>query len=184
MRNPVGLLTAIALVVVGVGVVRPHTIRLIHESWEPVVKEQLEVPLNEQASVEVSQLGDYVVFLEGPAGDPLWITAAETWVQMLDWRTHQPLGATRHGVDFSYELDGRRAQSISRVTVLQAGFYEPSLSNTDSIDLHARGFKLTMSPAKLVVEQSRRAGSLKVGGIAVGIVMGIIALSMLARRQS
>ena len=182
MRNPLGILVAIALVFVGVGVVRPHTVRLIDESWETVVRERLEASLADRASIEVERLGDYVVFLEGPASDSLWATAGDTWVQLLDWQTRLPLQATKHGVDYSYELDGRRAVGLSQVTVSRSGIYEISFGRIDPSDLHARGFKLALSPRQQVIEQSRRATSMLVGGIAVGIVMCIIALTMLARK--
>jgi len=184
MRNLVGILIVIVLVVVGVGVVRPHTVRLMHEAWEPVMTEQIEVPLDKQASVELNQTGDYVVFLEGPAGDALWDTAAGEWLQLVDWQTHHPLRTTRQGVDYSFELDGKRSQSLSRVTVAQAGTYEASLGDTALSDLHARGFQLTVSPAKLVVEHSRQATTWMIGGIAVGILMGIFGLGVLTSRQA
>ncbi len=184
MRNIIGILVAIVLVVVGLGVVRPHTARLIDESWEPVVQGRLELPLADRASVEVSRPGDYVVFIEGPAGDPLWSTVADTWIQLLDWQTGRPLNATRQGVDYSYEVDGRRAQSLSRVGVLRAGIHELSLGRMDSTDFQSRGFQVALSPATLVIEQSRRATSLLVGGIVVGILMAVVALSMLTKRQS
>jgi hypothetical protein len=184
MRNLIGILVAIGLAAAGVGVVRPHTIRLIDEAWEPVVEGRLELPLTERAPVELSQLGDYLVFLEGPASDPLWSTAGGLWIQLLDRQSGRPLDASRHGADFSYELDGRRAQALSRVAVSRTGTHELSLGSAGSTEFHTRGFQLTLSPASLVVEQSRRATSWLVAGIAAGIVMGIFALSMLSTRES
>jgi hypothetical protein len=182
MRNPIGILVAIALVVVGVGVVRPHTIRLIDESWQPVAQERIEVPLTEGASVELNQLGTYILFLEGPAADPLWSAAGDTWVQLLDWQTRLPLDARRHGVDVSYELDGRRALGLSQFTVSRSGVYDLTFGRTNIADLDSRGFKVALSPAEQVTEQSRKATTFLVGGIAAGVLMGIIALSMLAKK--
>jgi hypothetical protein len=182
MRNPIGILVAIALVFLGVGVVKPHTTRLIDEAWQPVAETRLEVPMTEGASVELNELGSYIIFLEGPAADPLWATAGDTWIQLLDYQTRLPLGATRHGVDVSYELDGRRAVGISQVTVSRSGVYDLSFGRTNAADLDSRGFKVALSPAEQVTGQSRRATAFLVGGITVAVLMAIVALSMLAKQ--
>ena len=179
MRKLIGILIAIALVLVGVGVVRPHTLRLMHESWEPVVQQRVQVSLGGQDWFELTQLGDYVVFLEGPPKDPLWESGNLPWVQILNGQTHQPVPGNREGVDFAYEFDGKRARSIARVSISQAGDYEASFGSAEVVGLRDRGFVLTLCPAKLVVEQSRKSTTWMIGGIALGIVMGIFGLSSL-----
>jgi hypothetical protein len=181
MRNLSGILVAIVLVLVGIGVVRPQTKRLIGEAWAPVLAERIEFSLSGDEPVELPQTGDYVIFIEGPAEHPLWESAEGQWLQLVDWQSGRPLAGGKHGADFAYEHDGKRVQSLSRITVPRTGKYEVNVGRNATIELKAAGFQAVLSPAKLVTDQSRMATTWFVAGCAAGLFLGVIALAMLTR---
>jgi hypothetical protein len=183
MRNLTGILIAVVLVVLGLGVVRPRTARYIDEAWEPVVQARIEAPLTGGNLIELSTPGEYLIFIDGPADNPLWDSATEQWIQLLDAGHGRPMPGGAHGADFSYEHDGRRAVSLARVSALP-GDYELEVREGASAELHAAGFRVLVSPADLVTKQSRQATIGLAVGCAAGVLMGIIALSMLLRRPA
>ena len=184
MRQILSILSALALVFAGVGVVRPQTIRLVESSWDPVVKEQLRIRLVAREPIALHSAGDYIVFLEGPAGDPLWKQSGDLWVELIDDLTRKPIPATRQGVDYAFDRDGRHSKALTKVVVKTAGVFELGLGRTDPRELVSHGFNVAVSPAKVVDEQSWEARLWLIGGIAVGVVMGIVALSILTKRHA
>jgi len=184
MRNLFGILVTLILAFVGVGIVRPQTLQKIDEAWEPVAHDRIEVKLEDGASIELNDLGDYVLWMEGPASDAQWDSAAQTYVQLIDSSTRLPIASSRVGIDFEYERGDRRAVALSRVSVLRSGFYDLSFGRVDPDALGARGFKLALNSAQQVTDQSRQATWCMIGGIAVGVVMGIVALWMLSRKPA
>ena len=63
-----------------------------------------------------------------------------------------------------------------------AGIFELDLGSLDSDNLVSRGYRIAISPAKVVERQSWKARLWLVAGIARGTLMGIVAISMLAKR--
>jgi len=182
MRNVLHILFAIILVAAGIGIVRPHTMRLVRESWEAVARDQRKTLLISHELVELDQPGDYVVFLEGPSGDSLWDQSDETWIQLFDCQTQRPLPMTSQGLDYAYDLDERHAQALAKVSVPGAGTYELDLGSMDSDDFVSREYRIALSPVKVVDRQSWRARLWLAAGIATGTLMGIVAIAMLAKR--
>ena len=58
--------------------------------------------------------------------------------------------------------------------------YEADFSGSDPLELHTRGFALALSPATLVVEQSRRATTWWIAKIAGFVLLALVGLVMLS----
>jgi hypothetical protein len=129
--------------------------------------------------LELKEPGDYIVFLEGAPDDPMWRQTGTTWVQLIDDLTRQPLSSTSQGIDYSFDHDGRHAQSVCKVSAQRAGFLELALSRSDGGELSERGIKVSLAKATLVDSQSWRASGVLVGGIVAGVLIGIVSLGLL-----
>ncbi len=183
MRSILHIFFAILLVAAAVGVVRPHSVRLAGEAWEPVVRGQ-RVPATSGETVELKQSGSYIVFLDGPSNDAMGDRQDLAWVELVDRQSNQPLPATSQGVDYSYEFEGRSGRALARVTTRSAGVMELNVSRSDSDDLAARGFQVVVSASSVVGSQSGKATAWIVGGIAVCVIMGIFALCLVTSRSN
>lgn len=179
MRRLLGLLFAIGLVLAGLGVVRPQVIKRSKAAWDPVVRSLLVMPFEEDAEIEISAPGEYIVFLEGPVGDPAWAGAAGMGVQLFERQSHQPLTSSRQNLDYSFDHGGRHHQAIERVPVKNPGTYTLSLGGMTRGDYKKQGFKVVVSPVKLVDSQTWKSRLWLGGGVAAGVLMGIVALSFL-----
>jgi hypothetical protein len=180
MRRLLGILFAIGLVFAGVGFVRPQVIERSKAAWEPVVRSLQVMPFEEGESVELGTPGEYIVFLEGPVGDPGWASAAGIGVQLIERQSRQPLTSARQNLKYAFDHGGRHYQAIERVPVKNPGTYDLSLGGAARSGLDKNGFEVAVSPVKLVDSQAWKSKLWLAGGIAAGIVMGIVALSLLS----
>jgi hypothetical protein len=180
MRRLLGILFAIGLVFAGVGVVRPQVISRSKAAWEPVVKSFLVMPFEEGAPVELNSPAEYLVFLDGPVGDPAWASTAGIALQLIERQSGQPLTSARQNLHYAFDHGGRHYQAIERVPVKNPGTYKLSLGGAARSDLDKHDFQVVVSPVKLVDAQAWKSKLWLAGGIAAGIVMGIVALSLLS----
>lgn len=180
MRRLLGFLFAIGLVFAGLGVVRPQAISHSKAAWEPVVQSLGVMPFEEGATVELSATGEYIVFLEGPAGNPGWTSAAGIGVQLIEQVSKQPLTSARQNLSYAFDHAGRHHQAIERVPVKSTGKYDLSLGGAARSDLGKQGFRIVVAPVKLVDAANWRSRLWLAGGIAAGVIMGIVALSLIS----
>jgi hypothetical protein len=180
MRRLLGLLGCLALVLAGLGVVRPQVVERSRSAWEPVAQSGLSAPYDEGAEIEIERKGEYVAFLEGPAQDEAWSQPGELGVQILERRTMRPLSTSRQNLDYAYALDGRRARAIEHVVIANPGTYELTLGRAASKHLDQRGFLVRLCPLKIVDAQAWKSRLWLVGGITAGVLMAAVGLSMLS----
>lgn len=155
------ILAAVALVVLGVAVVRPYTDERSAEAWQPVVGSLQRVAPKTGKRVDLAAPGDYLVFLEGPASDPLWESSnlEGVWVELVDDQSGQPLRANPE-VDYEFATAETRVHALSRVRITRADTYRLEVSGND---VDARGFTVAVHPREPVEEQAGLASNWRLG---------------------
>jgi len=181
MRRLLSILFALALVFAGLGVVRPQVIQRSRAAWAPVGQSPLVLAFEEGTTIEITQTGEYVAFVEGPAGDTGWSSLSELAFQLTERQTRRPLPPSRRELAFSYDLDGRHAQAVDALAIANTGTYELGLGRAAHRGLDARGFEIFLCPLKVVDAQAWKSRLWLIGGIAAGVLMGLVALSMLSQ---
>jgi hypothetical protein len=182
--RPVNALVAIALLFVGIGVVRPHSARLADEAWDAVLENSQDLPMVPDERIELTESGEYVVFVDGPSGHPLWEQAENVYPDLYDLRGNRPIPATTDGIDtYTYERTGRRGDALIKARVQTPGTFKLHLGNTAWKELTAAGFSLAVCRAKLVNEQSLKSRGLRYAGFGLVGVLGLIAFAMFTNKR-
>ena len=176
----VNVIVSLALVGAAVGVVKPQSERLAETAWNPVVQSLQAVQLRDQEEFDLTQTGEYVVFVEGPAAHPLAENASGSYVDLFDTRTGLPIPASEKNLDhYGFERDGKRAHPIAQVRVQTAGRFRLHFGARDVTDLHGAGFTLAIGRAQLVDRQSLKSRGFRYGGLGLAGLLVLIGLGTL-----
>lgn len=179
----VNTVIALALLFVGIGVVRPKAEELSQAAWDPVAASSQKVRIAEHEEFDLTESGEYVLFVDGPADSFRWDEARRTYVDVFDVRTNRPIPASADDAEYAYERNGRRSEGLMLVRVQTPGTYRLHLGPTDPRNTVEAGFNLSIARAKLVDDQSLKSKGMRYGGFGVIGLLGIIALSMLNKKS-
>lgn len=178
----VNTLIALALLFVGIGVVRPQAEKLSQEAWDPVAASSQKVRIAEYEEFDLTESGEYVVFVDGPADSFRWDEAKRTYVDVFDIRTNRPIPSAANETEYVYERNERRSEGLLQVRVQTPGTFRLHLGPTDPRNMVEAGFNLSIARAKLVDDQSLKSKGLRYGGFGLIGLLGLIAFSMLTKK--
>jgi len=173
------ILAAAAVIILGVAFVRPYTAERSAEAWQPVFGSLEFVEPRTGQQVDLAGAGDYLIFLEGPAADPLWHSSnlEGVWVELIDLQSGQPLRANPE-VDFTFEAGESRVQALSRVRISRADWYRLEVSGNSVRD---RGFRVAVHPREPVEQQADLASNWRLGQWGALALVGAFAMFLLVK---